>query len=134
MVIGEGAPGETPRLPAMVRDTIAGAVDGDGAAINGVSLAEICVGDSDPSTAADRVRSWGVEILEVPAAAAYECAKAFRLYRERRMTQSGLPVADTTLPDFLIGSHAMILGVQLATADRGRFETYFPGIVLETPP
>jgi len=59
------------------RETIADAVVGGGAAINAVSLAEICVGDADPSTAADRIRSWGVEILDVPAAAADVCAKAY---------------------------------------------------------
>ncbi|HXV60906.1 MAG TPA: PIN domain-containing protein [Vicinamibacteria bacterium] len=115
-------------------EKIADAVAGDGGAINAVSLAELCVGDEEPSTVADRVRSWGVEILDVPGAAADACARAFRRYRERRMTQSGMPIADTPLPDFFIGAHAMILGVPLATADRGRFDTYFPGVVLETPP
>lgn len=56
------------------RDAIADAVSGDGAAISAVSLAEICQGDADPPTVADRVRSWGVEILDVPTAAADECA------------------------------------------------------------
>ena len=70
------------------RETIADAVAGDGAAINAVSLAEICVGDADPPTAADRIRSWGVEILDVPAAAADACATAYRTYRKRRMSQS----------------------------------------------
>ena len=57
------------------RETITDAVAGNGASINAVSLAEICVGDADPPTAADRIRSWGVEILDVPVAAADECAK-----------------------------------------------------------
>ena len=61
------------------RETIVGAVAGDGAAINAVSLAEICVGDSDPPTVADRIRRWGVEILDVPAVAADLCAKAYRV-------------------------------------------------------
>jgi len=52
------------------RETIVGGVAGDGVAINAVSLAEICVGDADPPTVADRIRSWGVEILDVPAVAA----------------------------------------------------------------
>ena len=37
------------------RETIADAVTGDGAGINAVSLAELCVGDADPATVADRV-------------------------------------------------------------------------------
>jgi predicted nucleic acid-binding protein len=116
------------------KETIAEAVVGDGAAINAVSLAEICVGDADPPTVADRIRSWGVEILDVPAAAADECAKAYRWYRQRRMSQSEIPVPSMPLPDFFIGAHAKIMGWELATADQGRFHTYFPSVPLKMPP
>jgi predicted nucleic acid-binding protein len=115
------------------RETIADAVTAGGAAINAVSLAEVCVGEADPSTAADRIRSWGVEILDVPAAAADICAKAYRRYRKRRKTQSDTPAPAVPLPDFFIGAHAKIMGWDLATADRGRFQTYFPSISLKMP-
>ncbi len=113
------------------RETIADAVAGDGAAINAVSLAEVCVGDADPPTVADRVRSWGVEVLDVPSAAAEMCSIAFRKYRKRRA--SAKKTAPMPLPDFFIGAHAGIMGWTLATADRGRFKTYFPSVPLETP-
>ena len=116
------------------RETVADAVAGDGAAINAVALAEICVGDADPPTAADRIRSWGVEILDVPAAAADVCASAYRKYRKQRMSQSDTPVPLMPLPDFFIGAHAKIMGWELATADRGRFHTYFPSVSLKMPP
>ena len=116
------------------KETIADAVAGNGAAINAVSLAEICVGDADPPTAADRIRSWGVEILDVPVAAADECAKAYRRYRQRRVSQSDVPVPIMPLPDFFIGAHAKIMGWELATADQGRFHTYFPSVSLKMPP
>lgn len=116
------------------RETIADAVTGEGAAINAVSLAEICVGDADPQTAADRIRSWGVEILDVPAAAADVCATAYRKYRKRRISQSDKPVSIMPLPDFFIGAHAKIMGWEIATADRGRFHTYFPSVSLKMPP
>ena len=115
------------------RETIADAVAGSGAAINAVSLAEICVGDEDPSTAADRIRSWGVKILDVPAAAADVCAKAYRQYRKRRNSQSDIPTPSMPLPDFFIGAHANIMGWELATADKGRFRTYFPSVTLKMP-
>ena len=115
------------------RETIASAVAGDGAAINAVSLAEICVGDADPPTVADRIRSWGVEILDVPAAAADICATAYLQYRQRRMAQSDIAVSTMPLPDFFIGAHARIMGWELATADRGRFQTYFPSVSLKMP-
>ena len=115
------------------RETIADAVTGDGAAINAVSLAEICVGDADPPTVADRIRNWGVDILDVPAAAADICAKAYRQYRKRRISQSDRSVSIMPLPDFFIGAHAKIMGWELATADRGRFQTYFPSVSLKMP-
>jgi predicted nucleic acid-binding protein len=119
---------------AWARDMIADGVAGEGAAINAVSLAEICVGDADPASVADRIRSWGVEILDVPAAAAEVCARAYRRYRRRRAPQPGPAAPVTPLPDFMIGAHAEIMGWQIATADRGRFQSYFPAVSLATPP
>jgi predicted nucleic acid-binding protein len=116
------------------RSTIADAVAGDGAAIDAVSLAEICVGEADPPTVANRARSWGVEILDVPAAAAEVCAQAYRRYRKRRMSQPSTPAPVTPLPDFFIGAHAAIMGWELATADCGRFQTYFRSVSLRLPP
>ena len=115
------------------RDTIADAVAGDGAAINAVSLAEVCVGDADPPTVADRIRSWGVEILDVPSAAAEVCAAAYLRYRKSRTSRPDLSVPAMPLPDFFIGAHARIMGWELATADRGRFHTYFPSVTLKMP-
>jgi predicted nucleic acid-binding protein len=57
-------------------ETIADGVEGQGAAVNAVTIAEACVGDSQPETVADRVRNWGVAILDVPAAASTVCAAA----------------------------------------------------------
>lgn len=115
------------------RETIADAVAGDGAAINAVSLAEICVGDAEPATVADRIRSWGVEIIDVPAAAADVCASAYRKYRKERMSQTSAPSPAMPLADFFIGAHAKIMGWELATADQGRFHTYFPSVSLRMP-
>jgi hypothetical protein len=115
------------------RKTIADAVSGDGAAINAVVLAELCVGDADPLTVADRVRSWGVAVLDLPAAAAGACAEAYRQFRERRQAESGQPAPTMPLPDFFIGAHALIMGWELATADQGRFKACFPTVTLKMP-
>lgn len=115
------------------RETIANAVADAGAAISAVSLAELCVGDADPPTVADRVRSWGVAVLDVPAAAAEPCARAYRQYRKQRGASTGTPAPATPLPDFFIGAHAEVMAWKLATADRGRFKTYFPVVSLDMP-
>lgn len=115
------------------RRTIATEVLGGGAGVNAVSLAEVCVGDAEPETVADRLRSWGITILDVPAAAAEPCAKAYARYRERRRIESGRDAPPQPLPDFFIGAHAQVMGWPLATADEGRFRTYFPSVPLRTP-
>jgi predicted nucleic acid-binding protein len=115
------------------REAISDAVAGDGAAINAVSLAEVCVGDAEPRSVADRIRTWGIEILDVPVAAAEVCAKAYRQYRKRRISQSDKPVPAMPLPDFFIGAHAKTMGWELATADQGRFHAYFPSVRLRMP-
>lgn len=115
------------------RRTIAAGVSEGGAAVNAVSLAEICVGDAEPEMVADRLRSWGITLLDVPAAAAEPCAKAYREYRERRRVESGRDASSLPLPDFFIGAHAQVMGWPLATADEGRFRTYFPMVTLLTP-
>ncbi len=108
-------------------------VSGEGAAVNAVSLAEVCVGDTEPHTVVDRIRSWGVAVLDVPAAAAEVCARAYLSYRVRRKAESGKDAPAVPLPDFFIGAHAQVMGWVLVTADEGRYKTYFPTVRLRSP-
>ena len=113
--------------------TIAESVATDGCAVDSVSLAEICVGDSSPSSVTDRLVRWGIEVVDTPATAAVACAAAFRAYRTRRRHQSGMEASAMPLPDFFIGAHALVRGWDLATADPQRFRSYFPEVRLITP-
>ena len=115
------------------RNVIADAVATEGAAVNAIVLAEICVGATDPSTAVDRIRRWGVRMFDLPSAAAEICAEAYRLYRRRRRAQSGVAAPRTPLPDFFIGAHAQAMRWRLATADTARIASYFPLIPLKSP-
>ncbi len=114
------------------RQVIAEAVVGEGAMVNPVVLAELCVGDARPDQVADRILSWGVEIASLPASAAVVCAAAFRKYR-KRVRETGKPVATMPLPDFFIGAHAQVTASRLATADLSRYETDFPKLALVSP-
>ena len=115
------------------RRMVAEGVSGDGAAVNAVSVAEVCVGDTEPGTVADRIRSWGVDVLDVPVAASEVCARAYLAYRMRRKADSGKDAPAVPLPDFFIGAHAQVMGWTLATADADRFKTYFPTVPLKSP-
>jgi predicted nucleic acid-binding protein len=123
---------EQSTLCRWARRVIAEGVSGDGAAVNAVSVAEVCVGDAEPQTVADRIRSWGVAVLDVPAAASEPCARAYLAYRMSRKADSGKDAPAVPLPDFFIGAHAQVMGWTLATADKDRFKTYFPTVPLRS--
>ena len=69
----------------------------------------------------------GVQVLDLSRPAAQLAALAFRSYRQRGGTKTGV------LPDFFIGAHAQAEGFQLLTRDAGRYRRYFPGIDLICP-
>ncbi len=120
-------------LSKWARQVIAEAVVGEGAMVNPVVLAELCVGEARPKEVADRILSWGVDIASLPASAAPVCAKAFRQYRDRRKRETGSRIATMPLPDFFIGAHAEVANSQIATADVSRYKTYFPKVTLVAP-
>ena len=128
------AAGTAGPLGEWARELIEDAVLGEGAAANAICLAEVCAGDAHPETAADRIRDWGVAILDVPVAAAETCATAYCRYVERRRQRSDSDAPRTPLPDFFIGAHAEVMGWSLATADAAQFTTYFPSVPIIAPP
>ena len=62
-----------------------------------------------------------------PFEAAYPAGQAHRLYRTRGGRR------DRTLPDFLIGAHAMVAGHRLLTRDASRYREYFPDLHIICP-
>lgn len=73
------------------------------------------------------LQNLGVQVLDLSRPAAQLAALAFRSYRQRGGTKTGV------LPDFFIGAHAQAEGFQLLTRDAGRYRSCFPGIDLICP-
>ena len=63
----------------------------------------------------------------IPWAAAFLAGKAFVSYRRQSGTKA------STLPDFFIGAHAAVAGLDLLTRDAARYRTYFPTVPLICP-
>lgn len=68
-----------------------------------------------------------IAICDLTRDSARLAARAFRQYRQRGGTKSGV------LPDFFIGAHAQAEGWKLLTRDATRYKTYFPKLKLICP-
>jgi len=66
-------------------------------------------------------------VQPVPRAGLFLAGEAFRSYRTRGGTRTGV------LPDFLIGAHAAVAGLPLVTRDVARYLTYLPTLDLIAP-
>lgn len=64
---------------------------------------------------------------QIPWEAAFLAGKCFIRYRRAGGTRC------SPLPDFFIGAHAAVEGLQLLTRDAARYRTYFPGIRIIAP-
>ena len=115
------------------RGIVRSALLGEGAAINPVILAEYLIGERSPETVMSRLNAFGIAILDLPAIMAPRCAEAYACYLENRRLQPGAAAPKTPLPDFFIGAHAALLQLPIATADEGRYRTYFPEVTLIIP-
>ena len=112
---------------------IAEAVERDGAAINAIVLAELCVGQEHPRTLEGELRSEGLLVFDFPVAAAPICGAAYARYRSARRRSGGGRASSIPLPDFFIGAHAELMGWPLATRDTERYRRYFPNVKLIEP-
>lgn len=65
--------------------------------------------------------------LPIPKEALFLAGKTFLKYRKLQGTKH------STLPDFFIGSHALVDNMALISRDKGRYKAYFPKIQLICP-
>lgn len=115
-------------------EIVSEAVRTTGAAINAVTLAELCAGkERIAELVQNELQQARVELLDLPARAAAICGMAYRRYRFARRKSAGGFSPATPLPDFFIGAHAQLMGWKLATRDSERFRLYFPDVELIEP-
>jgi hypothetical protein len=96
-------------------------------AINMVVYAELAGHPAEPAHLDQFVDMLGMQMRELSRPAARLAGVAFRQYRQRGGTKTGV------LPDFFIGAHAQADGYKLLTRDAGRYRRYFPDIDLICP-
>jgi predicted nucleic acid-binding protein len=95
--------------------------------INAVVYAELSIGFERLEEVDAALARAAIDVVEIPRGALFVAGKAFREYRRRGGTKTGV------LPDFFIGAHAAVLDAPLVTRDAGRYRTYFPTLELIAP-
>lgn len=90
-------------------------------------FAELCYLKSSSSEVEQLLGEFKIGYQEIPKAALFLAAQAFKIYRKRGGNKT------SPLPDFFIGAHAASEGVPIITRDVARYQTYFPSVELICP-
>jgi predicted nucleic acid-binding protein len=105
---------------------LAAARDAGTVVINQIILAETAARFRD-AAAAEASAFARIERESLPWEAAFQAGQAHQLYRNAGGER------ERTLPDFLIGAHAMTKGHQLLTRDPRRYRRYFTDLDIIAP-
>ena len=108
-------------------ESLRNALHGGPVVVCDVVLAEICTALKSGSEALDVLEEIGVSFLPVEAKAALRAGEMQRRYRHRGGKRQ------RTIPDFLVGAHAMLQCSGLITRDDAFFRDYFKGLKLIVP-
>jgi predicted nucleic acid-binding protein len=98
-----------------------------------VVVSEVTAGLGHGTQVMDALEEMGVTYFAIEQRAAVRAGEMQRKYKER--LRAGGQSADTrrTIPDFLVGAHALLQCTGLITRDAGFFREYFKGLKVITP-
>ena len=95
--------------------------------INQIVYTEVSIGFDKIEDLELALHQGGFQMLEIPKEALFLAGKAYLNYKRGKSTKK------SPLPDFYIGAQAAVLGMDLATRDKGRYLTYFPTVRIICP-
>jgi hypothetical protein len=98
-----------------------------------VVISEITAGLGQGDEIMDVVEDMGMSYLPVERRAAIRAGEMQRRYKER-LGRADKPVAvQRTVPDFIVGAHALLQCTALITRDAGFYRDYFKGLKIIVP-
>jgi len=99
-----------------------------------VVVSEITAGLGHGSEIMDVVEEMGITYLAVERKSAIRAGEMQRRYKERlRALGRSADKVQRTVPDFLVGAHALLQCSALITRDAGFFRDYFKGLKVIVP-
>ena len=98
-----------------------------------IVVSEITAGLGHGADIMDVVEEMGMSFLPVERRAAIRAGEMQRRYKQRLRTLGKSAAAARTVPDFIVGAHALLQCTALITRDAGFFRDYFKGLKVIEP-
>jgi predicted nucleic acid-binding protein len=98
-----------------------------------VVVAEVVAGLGFGAELADVLEEAGIRISPTEARSAVRAGEMQRRYKQRLKAAGQATASPRTVPDFLIGAHALLQCNGLITRDAGFFRDYFKGLKVIVP-
>jgi predicted nucleic acid-binding protein len=98
-----------------------------------VVVSEVVAGMGRSSQLIDTLEEMGLGYSALEQRAAARAGEMQRRYNERMKAAGLMPATRRTVPDFLIGAHALLQCQGLITRDAGFFRDYFKGLKVIVP-
>ena len=98
-----------------------------------VVVSEITAGLGHGADIMDVVEEMGMSFLPLERRAAIRAGEMQRRYNERRRSRDLVGNSPRTVPDFIVGAHALLQCSALISRDSGFFRDYFKGLKVIVP-
>ena len=98
-----------------------------------VVVSEVVAGLGFGAELFDVLEEAGIGYLATEARAAVRAGEMQRRYKQRLKAEGRKHISSRTVPDFLIGAHALLQCKGLITRDAGFFRDYFKGLKVIVP-
>jgi predicted nucleic acid-binding protein len=98
-----------------------------------VVVSEVVAGLGFGAELFDVLEEAGIGYLATEARAAVRAGEMQRRYKQRLKSEGRKLLSSRTVPDFLIGAHALLQCKGLITRDAGFFRDYFKGLKVIVP-
>jgi len=98
-----------------------------------VVVSEVVAGLGFGAELFDVLEEAGIRYSPTDARAAVRAGEMQRRYKQRMKAEGRVPLSPRTVPDFLIGAHALLQCSALITRDAGFFRDYFKGLKIIVP-
>jgi predicted nucleic acid-binding protein len=98
-----------------------------------VVISEVVAGLGRGSQVLDTLEEVGIGFSALELRSAARAGEMQRRYNERMRAAGRRPLSPRTVPDFLIGAHALLQCTGLITRDAGFFRDYFKGLKVIVP-